>query len=54
MNVGSKLLLTPGLVTDILGFLIILPQTRFIAKKIAVNLFKKKLSCREQWFFFKD
>jgi len=52
MNVGSKLLLMPGLVTDVLGFLIILPQTRFIAKKIALNLFKKKMSLREQWFFF--
>jgi len=52
MNVGSKLLLTPGLVTDVLGFLIVLPQTRFIAKKIALSLFKKKLSRREQWFFF--
>jgi len=54
MNVGSKLLLTPGLVTDVLGFLIVLPQTRFIAKNIAVGLFKKKMSRREQWFFFKD
>lgn len=54
MNVGSKLLLTPGLVTDVLGFLIIIPQTRFIAKNIAVKFFKTKLSRREQWFFFKD
>ena len=54
MNVGSKLLLMPGLVTDVLGFLIILPQTRFIAKKIALSLFKKKMSSREQWFFFQQ
>ena len=54
MNVGSKLLLMPGLVTDVLGFLIILPQTRFIAKRIALGLFKKKLSRREQWFFFQN
>ena len=54
MNVGSKLLLTPGLVTDILGFLIIIPQTRFISKSIAKSFFKKKMSRREQWFFFKD
>ncbi len=54
MNVGSKLLLTPGLVTDVIGFLIILPQTRFIAKNIALSLFKKKLSRREQWFFFQN
>jgi UPF0716 protein FxsA len=52
MNVGSKLLLMPGLVTDVLGFFIILPPTRFIAKKIALSLFKKKLSRQEQWFFF--
>jgi UPF0716 protein FxsA len=54
MNVGSKLLLMPGMVTDVLGFLIILPQTRFIAKKIALSLFKKKMSSREQWFFFQN
>ena len=54
MNVGSKLLLTPGVVTDVLGFLIIFPKTRFIAKNIAVRLFKQKLSRGEQWFFFKD
>ncbi len=54
MNVGSKLLLTPGVVTDILGLLIIIPQTRFIARNIAMSLFKKKLSCGEQWFFFED
>lgn len=54
MNVGSKLLLTPGLVTDILGFLIIIPQTRFISKSIALKLFKSKMQRREQWFFFKD
>ncbi len=54
MNVGSKLLLTPGLVTDVLGFLIILPQTRFISKRIALSFFKRKMSRREQWFFFKD
>jgi UPF0716 protein FxsA len=52
MNVGSKLLLMPGLVTDVLGFLVIIPQTRFIAKRIALSLFKKKMSRREQWFFF--
>ena len=54
MNIGSKLLLTPGLITDILGFLIIIPQTRFISKNIALKLFRKKMSRREQWFFFKD
>lgn len=53
MNVGAKLLLTPGLVTDIIGFLIIFPKTRFIAKHIAMNLFKSKLSRGEQHFFFK-
>jgi UPF0716 protein FxsA len=52
MNVGSKMLLMPGLVTDVLGLLIVFPKTRFIAKSIALNLFKKKLSRREQWFFF--
>ncbi len=54
MNVGSKMLLMPGLVTDVLGLLVIIPQTRFIAKSIALSLFKKKLSRREQWFFFQE
>jgi len=54
MNIGSKLLLTPGVVTDILGLLIVFPKTRFIAKNIVMNLFKKKLKRGEQWFFFKD
>ncbi len=54
MNVGSKLLITPGVITDVLGLLIVLPQTRFIAKSIALNLFKKKMKSGEQFFFFKD
>ena len=41
---AGELLLTPGLVTDILGFLIIIPQTRFISKSIALKFFKKKMS----------
>ena len=53
MNIGSKMLLTPGVVTDVLGLLIIFPKTRFIAKNIAIKLFKSKLSSGEQWFFFK-
>lgn len=53
MNIGAKLLLTPGVVTDILGLLIIFPKTRFIAKNIALNLFKSKMSRGEQYFFFK-
>ena len=50
---GSYLLLTPGAITDLLGLIIIIPQTRFIAKNLAVKLFKKKLAAGEQWFFFK-
>ncbi len=54
MNIGSKLLLMPGVVTDVLGLLIVIPQTRFIAKNIAMSLFKTKMSRGEKWFFFKD
>ena len=54
MNIGSRFLLTPGVVTDVLGLIITIPQTRFIARKIALKLFKSKMSRGETWFFFKD
>ena len=54
MNIGARFLLTPGVVTDVLGFLITFPKTRFIAKYVALKVFKSKLSRGESWFFFKD
>jgi len=54
MNIGARFLLTPGVVTDVLGLIITVPQTRFIARNIALKIFKSKLSSGESWFFFKD
>ncbi len=54
MNIGARFLLTPGVVTDVLGLIITVPQTRFIARNIALKIFKSKLSRGESWFFFKD
>nr|WP_052338237.1 FxsA family protein [Nitrospina sp. Nb-3] len=54
MRFGSYLLLMPGAVTDFFGLLIIIPQTRFIARAVAAGLFKRKLAKGEKWFFFKE
>jgi UPF0716 protein FxsA len=38
--IGGTLLLTPGFVTDLLGFLMLVPQTRMFFKRILYRLFK--------------
>jgi len=39
--VGGVTLLTPGVLTDITGFLLIIPFTRPLFAKLASNIFKK-------------
>lgn len=39
--IGGTLLITPGFITDILGFLMLLPPTRKIFKYLLRNSFKK-------------
>ncbi|CAI2718732.1 FxsA family protein [Nitrospina watsonii] len=51
---GSYLLLMPGAVTDLIGFLIIIPKTRFMFRAIAVRMIKSKIARGEKWFFFKE
>lgn len=41
--VGGAVLLTPGLITDLLGFALLIPFTRFLFKKAASSLIKKKM-----------
>lgn len=41
--VGGALLLTPGIITDILGFSLVVPGTREIFKDIVKKMFSKKL-----------
>lgn len=41
--VGGALLLTPGFVTDILGFFMIMPGTRDVVSAFLMNYFSKKV-----------
>lgn len=45
--VGGLLLLTPGLITDLTGFLMIIPQTRNIVVKWVRDLLQRKIQQRE-------
>lgn len=54
MASASVLLITPGIVTDLIGFLILFPLSRGIFKKATLALVKRKLSRGEIYFFFKD
>ncbi|MFQ5450735.1 MAG: FxsA family protein [Nitrospinaceae bacterium] len=54
LTVASMLLITPGLVTDMIGLLILIPITRGIFKELALHLVKKRISRGELYFFFKN
>ena len=54
MSLCSMLLITPGIVTDTIGLLIMIPTTRGIFKNIALNLTRKRIQAGQQYFFFKD
>lgn len=41
--VGGLLLLTPGLITDIIGFALLLPQTRRIIGKVIIRQIQRKI-----------
>ena len=42
--VGAVLLITPGLITDIFGFLLLIPQTRTLLKQFILDQFKNYIS----------
>jgi len=48
--IGGALLLTPGILTDIIGFSFLIPQTREIEKKYVKKLIKKRLNRAEIYF----
>ena len=52
MAFASILLRTPGLVTDTIGFIIIIPFLRSPFKDMTVGMMKKKIAKGEPWFFF--
>lgn len=54
MSLCSMLLITPGVVTDTIGLLIMIPATRGIFKGIALNLTRKRIQTGQQYFFFPD
>ena len=54
MSLCSMLLITPGVVTDAIGLLIMIPATRGIFKNIALNLTRQRIEKGRQYFFFRD
>ena len=54
MSLCSMLLITPGVVTDMLALLIMIPATRGLFKDMALNLTKKRIQSGQTYFFFKD
>jgi UPF0716 protein FxsA len=54
MSLCSMLLITPGVVTDIIALLIMTPATRGLFKDIVLNLTKKRIQSGQTYFFFKD
>ena len=54
MALSGMMLITPGVVTDFIGVLILFPMTRGIFKDIAENMVRKKISRGELYYFFKD
>jgi UPF0716 protein FxsA len=52
MAIASMLLITPGIVTDLIGFLIMIPIFRGAFRDMARSFFKKKIANSEPYFFF--
>ena len=54
MSLSSMLLITPGIVTDTIALLIMLPATRDLFKGMALKLTMKRIQSGQSYFFFKD
>ena len=54
MALSGMFLVTPGVITDLIGVLILLPMTRGIFKDITGSLVKRKIANGELYYFFKD
>lgn len=54
MSLCSMLLITPGVVTDTIGLLIMIPATRGLFKNMALNITMKRIQSAQSYFFFKD
>ncbi len=54
MTVASMLLITPGVLTDTLGILILIRTTRSVFKDLTLKLVKKRISRGQLYYFFTD
>ena len=54
MALSGMFLVTPGVITDLIGVLILLPMTRGIFKDITESLVKRKIANGEFYYFFRD
>ncbi len=54
MALASMLLITPGIVTDTLGVIILFTKTRWIFKNLAANYVQKRINTGDLYYFFKD
>ena len=54
MALSGMMLVTPGVVTDLIGVLILFPLTRGVFKDFAENMVRKKISRGDLYYFFKD
>ena len=54
MAITSMLLITPGVITDILALLILIPPSRKLFKASVLSLVKSRIAEGKPYFFFKD
>ena len=54
MASASLMLITPGVITDMIAILILIPAIRPVFKDILRDLVKKKISAGHLYFFIKD
>ena len=53
MALAGMALITPGLVSDLIGFIVIIPFARAPFKSMVVEMMKKKIARGEPFFFFR-
>ena len=54
MALGSMMLVTPGVITDIVALLIFIPVIRPLFKKMLVGMVKNRIAQGKPYFFIKD